>query len=368
MNAAGLYIHVPFCLTRCGYCDFNTYAGLDHLAGGYVECLRREADLWAQEWREIEFVSLFLGGGTPTTVPASRLVNLLDELRTVFSFAAGAEVTTEANPDTVDEPYLTELLAGGVTRLSMGVQSFDPGVLTALERIHSPESAMRAFAAAREAGFTNVNLDLIYGADGETVGSWERTLRRAIELEPEHLSCYALTIEDATPLGRKVAARLVPPPDPDLQAAMYDLACRALADARYEHYEVSNWARPGFRCVHNMGYWQERPYLGLGAGAHSYRDGIRWWNVRPPQQYMATLAAGQKPIGGEERLTKEETDLERLLLGLRTADGIPEAQIDPLRVESLVIDELARRAGGRLSLTDRGLFVANEIVLELVGS
>jgi putative oxygen-independent coproporphyrinogen III oxidase len=367
MNAAGLYIHVPFCLTRCGYCDFNTYAGLDHLAGGYVECLRREADLWAQEWRETEFVSLFLGGGTPTTVPASRLVKLLDELRSIFSFARGAEVTTEANPDTVDEPYLTELLAGGVTRLSMGVQSLDLRVLAALERIHSPESALMAFAAARQAGFSSVNLDLIYGAEGETMKSWETTLRRAIELEPEHLSCYALTIEPATPLGRKVAAGLVPSPDPDLQAAMYDLACAALADAGYEHYEVSNWARPGYRCVHNMGYWEGRPYLGLGAGAHSHRDGIRWWNVRPPQQYMAQVAVGQKPIGGEERLTEEERRLERLLLGLRMADGITEELTDSVRVDSFVAEGLARRAGSRVALTDRGLFVANEVVLELAG-
>jgi putative oxygen-independent coproporphyrinogen III oxidase len=367
MSAGGLYVHVPFCLTRCGYCDFNTYAGLDHLAGGYAEALKLEADLWAGEWRETEFVSLFVGGGTPTSIPAPRLVKLLDQFRALFAFACGAEVTTEANPDTVDEPYLSELLAGGVSRLSMGAQSFDPNVLKALERIHSPESVHRAFEAARKAGFANVNLDLIYGACGETLESWERTLGQAIELHPEHLSCYALTIEPATPLGRKVAAGLIPAPDPDLQAVMYDLACDALAAAGYEHYEVSNWARPGFRCLHNVGYWEGRPYLGLGAGAHSYRKGTRWWNVRPPQQYMAAVAAGRKPLGGQECLTDEERNLERLLLGLRTADGISQGKLDPLRVESFVTEGLARRAGGRVALTDRGLFLANEIVLELAG-
>jgi oxygen-independent coproporphyrinogen-3 oxidase len=368
MNAAGLYVHIPFCLTRCGYCDFNTYAGLDHLAGEYVEALCREADVWAPEWEEARFASLFLGGGTPTTLPTPMVVKLLDHLRAAFAFMDEAEVTSEANPDTVDQSSLRGLLAGGVTRLSIGVQSFDPTVLTALERLHSPEAALKAFAAARGAGFANVNLDLIYGADGESLGSWERTLRKTVELSPEHLSCYALTIEPSTPLGRKVRAGLVPPPDPDLQADMYEMACGMLGAAGYEHYEVSNWARPGFRCGHNTGYWQERPYLGLGAGAHSYREGARWWNLRPPQQYMAMVMAERKPVGGEELLTEEEQGLERLLLGLRMADGIAEDITDPGRVEFLVADRLARRAGGRIALTERGLFMANEIVLELADS
>jgi putative oxygen-independent coproporphyrinogen III oxidase len=365
---AGLYVHVPFCLTRCGYCDFNTYAGLDHLAGGYVDALAREAELWSVEWKGVEFVSLFLGGGTPTTLSAASLVKLLGQLQAAFPFVPDAEITSEANPDTVDEPYLKTLLDAGVTRLSMGVQSFDPAVLAALERIHSPEAALRAFAAARAAGFGNVNLDLIYGAHGEMLASWQRTLLRAIELRPEHLSCYALTIEPATPLGRKVAAGLVPAPDPELQADMYELACRLLADAGYEHYEVSNWARSGYRCTHNMGYWEGRPYLGLGAGAHSYRDGVRWWNVRPPQQYMAEVSAARRPVGGEERLTDQEQRLERLLLGLRMSDGIPAEWIDDDRADSFLGEGLAERRGGRLALTERGLFLANEVVLELVHS
>jgi oxygen-independent coproporphyrinogen-3 oxidase len=278
-----------------------------------------------------------------------------------------AEITSEANPDTVDETYLSALLDAGVTRLSMGVQSFDTKVLVALERIHSPESAIRAFAASRAAGFQNVNLDLIYGAHGETLASWRRTLERAIELGPEHLSCYALTIEPATPLGRKVGAGLVPPPDPEMQADMYELACSALAEAGYEHYEVSNWARPGHRCLHNLGYWDGRPYLGLGAGAHSYRDGKRWWNVRPPQQYIGSVAKGGKPVGGEERLSEDERRLERLLLGLRVSDGVPAEWIEESRTDPVVAEGLARRIGDRVALTDRGLYLANEVVLELVG-
>jgi putative oxygen-independent coproporphyrinogen III oxidase len=364
---AGLYVHVPFCLTRCGYCDFNTYAGLDHLGGRYVDALRREAELWSASWDDVRFVSLFLGGGTPTTLPADILADLLDHLRTTFAFALRPEVTVEANPDTVDVAYLSALREAGVNRLSLGVQSFDPTVLEALERIHGPAAARRAFAASREAGIDDVNLDLIYGSNGESLDSWRRSLQEALALGPEHLSCYALTIEPATPLGRKVAAQTVPPPDPDLQAAMYDVACDVLANAGYEHYEVSNWARPRHWCVHNMGYWEGRPYLGLGAGAHSYRDGRRWWNVRPPQQYLDMVGSGERPIGGEELLTDEERRLERLLLQLRTAVGVPVDWVIGERAAGFVEEGLAVRRGDRLVLTDRGLFLANDLVLALAG-
>lgn len=362
---AGLYAHIPFCLTRCGYCDFNTYAGLDHLAGRYVQALETEAEMAASGWGQAEFASVFMGGGTPTTLPAETIGRLLDRLRTLFHIPTEAEVTSEANPDTVDAPYLAALHETGVNRLSIGVQSFDPAVLDSLERIHGPDSARAAYKAARSARFDNVNVDLIYGANGETLDSWKRTLEEAIGLSPEHLSCYALTIEPATPLGRKVAAGIVPAPDPDLQADMYDITCELLATAGYEHYEVSNWARPGMRCTHNMGYWDGRPYLGLGAGAHSYRKDQRWWNVRPPQQYMDMVAAGTLPVGGEERLDEDQRRLERLLLGLRTADGIPVEWIAASRAEGLIADGLATRRNGHLALTDEGLFLANEVVLAL---
>ena len=364
-GSAGLYVHVPFCLTRCGYCDFNTYAGLDHLQSRYVKALSAEARMWAPEWSGVEFVSVFLGGGTTTAVPASALVKLLDHMRGALAIRESAEITVEANPDTVDEGYLRVLRDAGVGRLSMGLQSFDPNVLGTLERIHTPEAAVAAFSAARHAGFDDVNLDLIYGADGETLESWRRTLERTIELDPEHVSAYALTIEPATALGRKVAAGLVAPPDPDLQADMYALACETLGAAGYEHYEVSNWAKPGRRCLHNMGYWEGRPYLGLGAGAHSYRDGRRWWNVRPPQQYMKEIVAGHLPIGGEEILSADERRMECLLLGLRLADGVPTEWVDASKVKGFAADGLATEREGRIALTDRGMLLANELVLSL---
>lgn len=362
---AGLYAHIPFCLTRCGYCDFNTYAGLDHLAGRYVESLRGEAEMAAPQWDRIPFVSVFLGGGTPTTLPAETIATMLTRFQDLFDLSSDAEITSEANPDTIHQPYLTDLLRSGVNRLSIGVQSFDPAVLEALERIHGPESARAAYRAARAAGFETVNLDLIYGANGETIESSRRTLEEAIDLGPEHLSCYALTIEPATPLGRKVAAGLIPAPDPDLQADMYALACERLAAAGYEHYEVSNWAIPGRRCLHNMGYWEGRPYLGLGAGAHSYRDGRRWWNVRPPQQYMEMVAARELPIGGDEQLTDQERRMERMLLGLRTADGVPIEWVNEPLATGFMHEGLAERRNGHFALTERAMFLANEIVLRL---
>jgi oxygen-independent coproporphyrinogen-3 oxidase len=231
--------------------------------------------------------------------------------------------------------------------------------------VHSADSARRAFTAARSVGHANVNLDLIYGAHGETLHSWRQTLEEAVELAPEHLSCYALTIEPATPLGRKVAAGIGPPPDPDIQAEMYALACQMLGNAGYRHYEVSNWARPGFECVHNLGYWECRPYVGLGAGAHSYRDGRRWWNIRPPRAYLDAVEAGRRPVGGEEYLSGDDERLERIFLGLRTDGGIPATWVALETAAPYVEEGLLTRSNGHLALTERGMILANEIVLAL---
>jgi oxygen-independent coproporphyrinogen-3 oxidase len=247
----------------------------------------------------------------------------------------------------------------------MGAQSFDLGVLAALERVHRPEAVRAAYAAARAAGYDDVNLDLIYGAAGETIGSWGRTLRETIELGPEHVSAYALTIEPATPLGRQVASGAVPAPEPDLQADMFELACRLLADAGYRHYEVSNWALPGHECRHNLGYWRRRPYLGIGAGAHSYRDGTRWWNTRPPEQYLREVEAGTLPIGGSEELDPKEAHLEDVFLRLRTFEGVPAALVDPPVSQELLDAGLLARSNGSLVPTERGMLVLNEVVLAL---
>jgi len=362
---AGLYVHVPFCLTRCGYCDFNAHAGLEHLKVPNVDALCREADLVAEGWTGVRFVSVFLGGGTPTTLASGTIGELLGHVRDTFDVAADAEVTCEANPDTVDGRSLSALRVAGVTRLSLGVQSFDPAVLRSLERVHPPESVRRAYEAARTAGFDSVNLDLIYGAHGEGLHSWRRTLDHAVALGPDHLSCYALTVEPSTSLGRAVSSGDVPPPDPDLQAEMYEAACDVLGSAGYGHYEVSNWARPGNRCLHNLGYWEGRPYLGLGAGAHSFRGGRRWWNVRPPGRYAELAGAGRRAVAGEERLAPDEAQLERVLLGVRSAHGIPASWVPAEAAAGFVDRGLARVDGERFALTERGMFLANEVVLAL---
>jgi putative oxygen-independent coproporphyrinogen III oxidase len=362
---AGLYVHVPFCLTRCGYCDFNAYAGLSHLGPAYAEALQREADLHAEAWAGVRFVSIFFGGGTPTTLPAATLGALVAAFRERFEIAEDAEITCEANPDTVDRSYLESLRAAGITRLSMGVQSFDPAVLASLERVHSADSARRAFRDARAAGFDDLNMDFIYGALGEGLESWRRTVDEAVALAPEHLSCYALTVERNTPLGRRVSTGRIPPPDPDLQADLYEVACERLTAAGYGHYEVSNWALPGHECLHNLGYWEGRPYLGLGAGAHSFGDGKRWWNQRLPQRYLDTVAGGTLPVEGEEHPGEEEAALERTLLSVRLARGIPESWVPPDVAETYLAGGLARRDSGRFALTDRGMLLASDLVLAL---
>jgi putative oxygen-independent coproporphyrinogen III oxidase len=368
IDAAGIYVHVPFCLTRCGYCDFNAYAGLDHLASRYVTALLREAELAAPAWEGVEVLSVFLGGGTPTTLEVADLKALLARVRSVFSVKPVAEVTIEANPDTVDEQKLSGLLEAGYGRLSMGAQSFDRSVLAALERAHQPESVARAFQAARSAGYDNVNLDLIYGAAGETLESWERTLEEAIALSPAHVSAYALTIEPATALGRQVARGDTPAPDPDLQADMFEAACRLLGDAGYGHYEVSNWARPGYECLHNLGYWERRPYAGLGAGAHGYRNGRRWWNVRPPEDYLSMVERGELPVGGSEELEPADAYLEEVFLRLRILQGIPSSWVEGGRAEPYVESGLLVRDDGHLVPTERGMLLLNELVLGLTSS
>jgi oxygen-independent coproporphyrinogen-3 oxidase len=365
--SAGLYVHVPFCVTRCGYCDFNAYAGLDHLRSRYIAALVREADLAADEWSGETFVSVFLGGGTPTTLDVEDLQALLTRLRSTVDVASDAEITIEANPDTVDRAGLSGLLDAGYARLSMGAQSFDHAVLAALERLHDPDSAKRAMHAARAAGYANVNLDLIYGANGETLESWERTLRATVDLQPEHVSAYALTIEQSTPLGRKVQRGVVPAPDADLQADMFELACEVLGEAGFRHYEVSNWAKPGLECRHNLGYWERRPYLGLGAGAHSYRDDGRWWNVRPPEEYLSLVENGRLPIGGDERLEPSDAHLEEVFLRLRILEGVPSSWIEDERSAPFVESGLLLEIDGALVPTERGMLLLNELVLALAG-
>jgi oxygen-independent coproporphyrinogen-3 oxidase len=290
-DSLSLYIHIPFCDHRCAYCDFNAYAGLDSLMPRYVAALAAEIAAWAQLLGPRPLATVFFGGGTPSLLPLPLLARVVDAVRAAFPVLADAEWSLEANPGTVDAVSLRGLRALGINRLSLGVQSFDDAELRRLDRIHDAATAEAAYHAARAAGFANVNLDLMFGLAGQDLASWERTLRRALALQPEHLSLYALTVEEGTPLAHQVARGLAPEPDPDLQAAMYAHAQALLATAGYEQYEISNWARPGLACRHNLVYWRDGEWLGVGAGAHSHLAGRRLAAVRSPVAYVRRVLA-----------------------------------------------------------------------------
>jgi len=369
----GVYVHVPFCLARCHYCDFVTYTGMEGLRRPYAAALLEEAALAvAALGPEPPVVtSVFVGGGTPTLLPPGDLARLLDRLREPLAFAPGAEVTVEANPETVDAAVAAGLAGAGVTRVSMGAQSFDGRVLAALGRVHDVARVEAAVATLRAAGVPALNLDLIYGGPGEDDRSWSATLEAAVALGPEHLSAYALTIEPATRFGRLVAAgRMAEPAEDDL-ADRYDTACAALAGAGYAHYEVSNWARPTHASRHNLTYWRRGRYLGLGAGAHEFDGTTRRWNVAGVPAYLEAVNGHRRPTEGQERLDPDQARFEALALRLRTVDGLgpDEARalgVDPAGEEADHLRTAGLLAPGPgLALTEKGMYLHGEVVARL---
>ncbi|MFH8249956.1 radical SAM family heme chaperone HemW [Microbacterium sp. B2969] len=374
----GVYLHVPFCRVRCGYCDFNTYTS-GELRGArqdeYADTLLREVALsrgvltGAGGLRPA--TTVFFGGGTPTLLPPGDLGRMLAGVRDTFGIAAGAEVTVEANPDTVTDAVAAELAASGVTRLSIGMQSSVAHVLAALDRTHDPEAVATAVAAARGAGL-DVSLDLIYGAPGESLADWRSSLETAIALEPDHVSAYALIIEDGTKLARQIRRGEVPAPDDDLQADMYELADDLLGGAGFGWYEVSNWARDdAHRSRHNLAYWQGHDWWGYGPGAHSHIAGVRFWNVKHPAAYAQRLAMGESPAAGRERPDAEARALESVLLRTRIREGFPVAELlgeGRHAVAALIADGLVEGPAalhGRIVLTRRGRLLADAVVRAL---
>lgn len=328
--AFGLYIHLPFCRARCAYCDFNSSTGLETWFERYAEALIEEMAQASEQHRGQAprrgqsgpaVGTVYLGGGTPTLLPLAVLERILEGAGQAFCLAADAEVSIEANPGTVDAEMLRALRGMGVNRLSLGVQSLDDGELRMLGRIHTAAEAIEAVDGARRAGFDNVNLDLIYGLPGQALSQWKDTLERAVALQPEHLSCYALSVEEGTPLAAEIACGTLPEPDPDLAADMYELAEEWLTAERWGHYEISNWTRGSrHECRHNLGYWRNEPYLGVGAGAHSWAGRLRWANVAWPPDYAARLLAGQSPVAFEETIGPELEIGETMMMGLRLVE------------------------------------------------
>ena len=378
----GIYLHVPFCAVRCGYCDFNTYAptelpGAAGLAAGFADQLVAELELARRVLPDAGQVdTVFVGGGTPTLLPAADLVRVLDAVRTRFGLAEGAEVTTEANPDSVTPATLAALAEGGFTRVSLGMQSAVPHVLRTLDRTHDPDNVAAAVSGARAAGL-QVSLDLIYGTPGESLADWERSLRAATDLAPDHLSAYALVVEEGTRLAAQVRRGLVPAPEDDDEADKYELADALLRDAGYHWYEVSNWATSeDTRCRHNEGYWLGGSWWGAGPGAHSHVGGLRWWNVRHPSGYAERLARRSSPAAGRELLTQSQQYVEWVLLGIRHRRGLAvsglaelgQAAVAPLVAEGLLrVEAAAGEVGEVVVLTRAGRLLADTVVRRLLG-
>jgi oxygen-independent coproporphyrinogen-3 oxidase len=369
----GVYVHVPFCRVRCGYCDFNTYTATE-LGGGasqdsYADTAIREIELEADVLPGAPAVeTVFFGGGTPTLLPAADLVRVLDAIRRRFGLTDDVEVTTEANPDSVTPESLAELRAGGFTRISFGMQSAVPSVLAVLDRTHDPERVPQVVAWAREAGFDQLSLDLIYGTPGETLADWRRSVVAALACEPDHVSAYSLIVEDGTALARQVRSGVLPMPDEDDLADKYLLADELLGAAGFGWYEVSNWATDAAaRCRHNELYWTSQNWLGIGPGAHAHVGGVRWWNVKHPTAYAARLAAGTSPAYAREVLDEETRRTERVLLEIRLREGLPlDVLPDPPRAQPVVADGLAVVEDDHLVLTLRGRLLADAVVRTLL--
>jgi oxygen-independent coproporphyrinogen-3 oxidase len=371
----GVYMHIPFCLHRCHYCDFNTYEGLEALREPYVDAL--VADIARTEGVGRPATSVFFGGGTPTLLSPQQLGKVIDAVERSFGIAADAEITAEANPETVDEPYLRDLLDVGFNRLSIGIQSLAPGVLERLGRTHSAGTALCALRDARAAGFTDLNADLIYGSPWESQDDWATSLAGVIDAAPDHVSAYSLIVEEGTPLHTLVATGRVPDVDPDIQAERHATAEAALGAAGYDRYEVSNWSKPGRASRHNVLYWSTGDYIGFGAGAHSHVGGRRWWGKKLPRDYIAACSDGTSTIEGDEVLVGDQRAGEALMLGLRLTSGVDVAPFEQRfgadaiasregEIGSLEAAGLVERIDGKLRLTSGGTMLANEALCRLL--
>ncbi|WP_029069217.1 radical SAM family heme chaperone HemW [Jonesia quinghaiensis] len=395
----GVYIHIPYCSVRCGYCDFNTYTATE-LGGGasqrnFANTACQEIDLAGEALRQAGFpdrqvTTVFFGGGTPTMLPAEDLVRLLHRVRDVWGLAPDAEVTTEANPDSVTPEYLRTLAAAGFTRVSIGMQSSVPHVLATLERTHNPANVPHVVQWAHDAGL-QTSVDLIYGTPGESLSDWEDSVRTAIATGAQHVSAYALVVEDGTKMAAQVRRGQIALPSADDQAEKYERVDELLSDAGFEWYEISNWSRRNEvgepqPCRHNLAYWRGHDWWGVGPGAHSYlggaplvngkveegeKAGIRWWNVKHPVRYAAALEQGNSPAAGREILTAADAQLERVMLGIRMREGLPVSALTAdarPRVAQIIADGLVdphEAVRGTLILTRRGRLLADAIVRDL---
>ncbi len=375
LKRVSIYVHIPFCARRCAYCDFNTYAWRGSIVRDTLDAICRQVA--STDGENIIVPTIFFGGGTPSFPEPERIIQILDTIRSRFKVLPDAEISIEANPGTVDRSRFTALRRAGFNRLSMGVQAFDDHLLRVLGRIHSSDEAIRSYEAARAAGFGNINLDLMFALPDQTLRQWQHTLRTAVSLQPEHLSCYALTVEPRTPFYTMYRRGQLNLPDEQTDLRMYQYTIRALTRAGYEHYEISNFARPGYRCRHNIVYWRNEEYLGFGPGAVSYRHGVRWKCLSNPRRYVKAVREGLSLVEEEERLDTDASLGETLMLMLRLRDGV-----DVKAVEERYGVNLAQRYAHQLNrlqrlrllevtpdywrITPKGLPIANTVCAEFL--
>lgn len=374
-NTLGLYIHIPFCRSKCDYCDFYSLAGQDDLMSGYQKALLSHIEECAGAAKQDVVDSIYIGGGTPSWYGADRVKEVLSALYKNFKISRTAEITMEANPDSVDLKALRKLRRAGVNRISMGMQSACDSELACIHRPHTFEQVVDAVAAARKAKIRNLNLDLIYGLPGQTEESWHNTVEQALALEPEHLSCYGLTVEEGTPLARRVEGGEVLPDD-DMQAALYLWTVDRLAQAGYEQYEISNFARTGYQSRHNLKYWMGMPYMGIGAAAHSDFGGCRYAYVSSVTGYIRGVLKGDQLLDSSELIPERERGSEYLMLRLRTVHGVEEWEyrrkyymnFDPLaaRLAEYEGHGWATQTNGRWHFTPEGFLLSNRLIAELL--
>ncbi len=372
-HSFGVYVHVPFCITRCGYCDFNTYTPAE-LGGvnpdAWLLALRAELALAAARLDAPTVNTVFVGGGTPSLLGGARLATLLDMVREHFALAPDAEITTEANPESTWPEFFDAIRAAGYTRVSLGMQSAAPRVLATLDRVHSPGRPAAAAREAMAAGFDHVSLDLIYGTPGESDDDLLRSVDVAVETGVDHVSAYSLLVEPGTALARRVRSGELAAPDDDVLAHRYELVDATLSAAGMAWYEVSNWSRPGGECRHNLGYWDGGQWWGAGPGAHGYVGATRWWNIKHPNAYAEMLAGSALPVAGFEQLDAEALHTEEVLLKTRLRQGLPLEGLNAAeheRAEAVVADGLLVADGNRLVLTPRGRLLADAVVRTLLG-
>jgi len=371
-TAFGIYVHVPFCATRCGYCDFNTYTAAelgDSTPDRWLAALRTELASAAGQLGRVHVDTVFVGGGTPSLLGAARLTSVLDAVRDNFVLAPDAEITTEANPESTSPEFFARIRAAGFTRVSMGMQSTSTRVLAVLDRTHSPGRPAAAVGEAHAAGFTHVNIDLIYGTPGESDDDLLASVDAALAAGVDHISAYALIVEDGTALARRVRRGELPQPDDDVLAHRYELIDRRLSAAGLRWYEVSNWSVPGGECQHNLSYWNGGQWWGAGPGAHGFVGDIRWWNVKHPKAYAEQLRRSENAVGGFERLNSAARHLEDVMLGIRLRSGLAVAALTDTeldRADRAVTDGTLVRRGQQLTLTDRGRLLADAVVRDLL--